>query len=53
MKAPWPKERDDALMELVSDGLGLRRAAHALGITVPSAVSRFRKLRKAMGPQAV
>jgi len=48
----WTEDEDAMLMDAIADGNGFSVVAKGLGKTRFAAMSRFRKLAAAMGPQA-
>jgi hypothetical protein len=52
-KSDWSPEEDAALCDVIADGGSFASAAVATGKTKNSVVSRWRKIVRAMGAQAV
>ena len=45
----WAQEQEDALMEMLSEGVSFLQAGKAIGRTKGSCISRFRKLARQLG----
>lgn len=49
----WTPDQTDRLCDVIADGGSFADAARVLGVSKNAALSRFERVKKALGPQAV